>query len=185
MSEEQKIENANLVEITTDDLKPELWVRLLEEMIEGGITFGTKYPLSYLEHKLATKRDEEPLKFGIAISNINDKLLQHGYYLSAREQHDEGYIVLMEDGAEDVARAKVRRSFREMNRAREMFGGIARNPTASITDETRKRLLALEEKAANRLMLMSQPVSIVRDLMEKITRKQLKNGNSAEQKNKQ
>lgn len=148
------------VEITTDDAYPALWVRLVDEMIESGITFGTKFAMTYLADRLACK--PESIAFGIAISNINDELIESGLYLSAREQNGEGYIVLMADGAEDVARSRVRRSFREMARACKLFGGIARNPEAQITEETKQRLLKCEEKSAIRLALMRAPITSAR-----------------------
>jgi len=148
------------VEITTDDAYPALWVRLVDEMIEKGITFGTKYEMAYLVDRLACQ--PESIAFGIAISNINDELIESGLYLSAREQRGAGYIVLMADGAEEVARTRVRRSFREMARACKLFGGIARNPEAQITDDTKKRLLKCEEKAAIRLSLMRAPITTAR-----------------------
>jgi hypothetical protein len=148
------------VEITSDDAYPALWVRLVDEMIEKGITFGTKYEMAYLVDRLACQ--PESIAFGIAISNINDELIESGLYLSAREQRGAGYIVLMADGAEEVARTRVRRSFREMARACKLFGGIARNPEAQITDDTKKRLLKCEEKAAIRLSLMRAPITTAR-----------------------
>ena len=148
------------VEITSDDAYPALWVRLVDEMIEKGITFGTKYEMAYLVDRLACQ--PESIAFGIAISNINDELIESGLYLSAREQRGAGYIVLMADGAEEVARTRVRRSFREMARACKLFGGIARNPEAQITDDTKKRLLKCEEKAAIRLSLMRAPITSAR-----------------------
>jgi len=156
MSEEKEPIQAD-IEITTDDAYPALWVRLVDEMIDGGITFGTKYEMRYLCERLACHH--ESIEFGIAISNINDELIESGLYLSSREQRGEGYIVLMADGAESVARSRVRRSFREMARACKLFGGIARNPEAQITEETRQRLLKCEEKSAIRLALMRAPIT--------------------------
>ncbi len=146
--------NETELEITQDDLKPELWVRLLDEITDS-IEYGKKYPIKYLEDKLLCKADT--IKFGVNISQINDNLIQFGYYLSARDQNKEAYIVLMEDASEIVARSRVRRSFREMVRAMTLFGGIARNPKAQITEETKRRLLSNEEKAAARLSLMRHP----------------------------
>ena len=150
------------VEITTDDAYPALWVRLLDELIDSGITFGTKYSLKYFEEKLALKADT--MSFGIAIGNINDELCASGLYLSQREQLGEGYIVLKEDGAEEMARSRVRRSFREMARAAKLFGGIARNPQAEISEKTKERLLKCEEKAAMRLALMRAPIATAKKI---------------------
>jgi hypothetical protein len=49
-----------------------------------------------------------------------------------------------------------------MARACKLFGGIARNPEAQITDDTKKRLLKCEEKAAIRLSLMRAPITNAR-----------------------
>ena len=149
-------------EITNDDMYPALWVRLLDEMTATGITFGTKYEIKWLEHKLACKADS--IAFGLAISNINDEIIGSGLYLSARDQSGEGYAVLMADGAESVAASRVRRSFKEMVRACSLYGGIARNPEANISDETQRRLLANEEKCAIRLALMRKPITFKKKL---------------------
>ena len=150
------------VEITKDDCYPALWVRLFDEMIENGITFGTQYFIGYLEERLALKADS--MAFGVAIAAINDELSASGLYLSARDQGGAGYLVLLEEGAEMIAQARVRRSFREMHRAQALFGGIARNPAAKISQQTRDRLLKCEEKAAFRLALMRAPMKALKTL---------------------
>jgi len=150
------------VEITTDDCYPALWVRLFDEMIENGITFGTQYPIGYLEERLALKGDS--MAFGVAITAINDELSASGLYLSARDQGKAGYVVLLEEGAEMIAQARVRRSFREMHRAQALFGGIARNPVANISDKMRERLLKCEEKSAFRLAMMRAPMKALKTL---------------------
>lgn len=150
------------MEVTTDDLVPSLWKRLLDELIEQGITFGKQYSLAYLEQRLLCKADT--MQFGIYISHINDDLKTDGLYLSSRGQDGAGYIVLNEEDAEALACARVSRSFNEMKRAMVLFGGLARNPDANISEQTKDRLLKNEEKAATRLALMRRPIGSKRKL---------------------
>ena len=51
-----------------------------------------------------------------------------------------------------------------MHRAQALFGGIARNPDAKISQQTRDRLLKCEEKAAFRLALMRAPMKALKTL---------------------
>ena len=146
-------------EVTEREPSPSFWERTYADMIEGGITFGVKYTIEWLEQRLACSLTEQPIKFGTCISNINDELSSVGLYLSQRDQRGEGYVVLNADQAEGVANSRVVDSFRQMQRACRLFGGIARNPDAQISDATRQRLLKREEKAAIRLALMRRPLS--------------------------
>jgi hypothetical protein len=139
-------------EITSDDISPAAWTRLLGEMRSEGVTFGTFYAIERLEAALMCKSDD--IKFGIAMSHINDVLMHDGYYLSARDQQGKGYVVVEPERAEIVGDGRVKRCYREITRAIAIFAGVAHNPTAEITAEDKRRLNAKAEKNAMRLGLM-------------------------------
>lgn len=127
-------------------------------MREQGIAYNVAFAVPWLEEKLRCKADS--IEFGTAISCINDEIIEQGYYLSARDTGGREYRILPPSNTEDVADARVRRSFREMSRAMKLFGGIARNETANLDAEAKRRLESKEEKAAVRLVLMRRPVAI-------------------------
>lgn len=154
-------------EVTNDEMSPSPWERLLREMREGGLTYGTQYPVEMLENRLMCQR--ESLKFGMAMGSINRELGKEGFYLSARDQAGRFYQVATPERCEAVADSKVRASFRELVQAIALFNGIAQNPEAKRGEEDKRRLLAKAEKNAWRLAMMRKPVTCF-----KASQKQLK-----------
>lgn len=145
------------VELTSDEMSPSPWERLLREMREGGLAYGKQYPVPELEAKLLCQSDS--LKFGMAIGAINNEIMREGYYLSARDQAGKHYQIVSPERAESVADGKVRSSFRELVQAISLFNGIGQNPDAQLKAEDKRRLAAKAEKNAWRLAMMRRPVA--------------------------
>lgn len=156
--ENENNETAKVVrlELTSDELQPALWVRLMDELREGGLEYGKKYETKWLAERLAC--DPKTIQFGAGISNINDELIASGYYLSARGQFGEHYVLVPPDQFESVADSRVRKSFRELKRSIVMFNGLMHNPDAGISIDDKRRLEAKAEKNGIRLALMRRPM---------------------------
>jgi hypothetical protein len=137
-----------------------LWESCLDKIREHGIGYGVKFTTAWLESQL--KCAANTIEFGIAIANINEQLIDEGYYLTAREQKGSGYVVAQPDRAEAVADNWQRESFRCMHKSIRLTNGILSNTDAQLDADARRRLEGKAERNAIRLALMSRATSVAK-----------------------
>jgi hypothetical protein len=144
----------------TEVLRLPLWEGCLDKIRESGLAYGKHFPMAWLESEL--RCPPNTIEFGVAISNINNELLDEGYYLTAREQQGAGYVVAHPDRAESVADNWQRESFRCMAKAIRLTNGILANDAAQLDAATRRRLEKKAERNAVRLALMNRATSVAK-----------------------
>jgi hypothetical protein len=134
-----------------------LWQSCLQTIREKGMTFyGAVIESSFFEEQLSCDRNSA--EFSLRISDIRHELLQDGFYLSARGQKGEQFVIL-----QPAANAKVMNSFQRMASNALKRGVILGTNTRLdlLSEGERRRHEAILERLATRSILVSRAQQVI------------------------
>jgi hypothetical protein len=155
------------IEITDEPIKLPEWKACYEDMMEDGVDYGKTYTAEFFESRLRTTRDT--LKFGLDVSNVRTKLLEHGYYLSGRGGKGEQFVIL-----EAAANSKVMENF-QFAAANALKKGVILGTNTRVdilTDEERRKHESMLEKLAIRAALFGRRMPTLRKAMQTLPQRQ-------------
>ena len=144
----QQIEDS---ETHAEALRLPLWKNVYEQMIAEGCDYGRTYAAEFFETSLKTTRDT--MRFGLDLARIRRALEYHGFYLTARGQGGNQFIIVQPESNADKLIGYQRAAIDALKR-----GVILGTNTRldSLTDEQRRRHESTLEKLATRAALVSR-----------------------------
>lgn len=134
---------------STDLEKLPLWRSLAVKMIRDGVDYGSSYSTTFFEDGLREKRDS--MGFAWGVHEIRKVLEKHGFYLTARGQKGEQFVILPAEANADVMHAYARKAADALRRG-VILG--TQTPLSILKAEDRRRHEAMLEKLATKAVLL-------------------------------
>lgn len=128
-----------------------LWQTTLAAMRKEGIRYGQTYSMEFFELGLGANRDS--IGFGRAVSEIRRELEHDGFYLSARGQSGNGYVILYPEKASDIMLSYQAKAIDSLKRG-VILGTNTKLET--LTEAERRRHEAILARLAQRAALVGR-----------------------------
>ena len=128
-----------------------LWQTTLAAMRKEGVRYGSTYSMESFELRLGANRDSA--EFGFALAAIRRELEHDGFYLSARGQAGNGYVILPPEENADIMLGYQKTAIDCLTR-----GVILGTNTklVTLTESERRRHEALLARMAQKAALMNR-----------------------------
>lgn len=137
--------------IHTELHRAPLWQTTLATMRKEGVAYDKTYSTEWLEQRLGANSDS--VEFGFAISAIRRELEYEGFYLTARGQSGNGFVILPPEDNADVMLGYQRTAIDSLRRG-VILGTNTKLET--LTSDERRRHEAVLARLAQRAALVNR-----------------------------
>ena len=136
-------------------LRLPLWKNALEELEQNGLSYGQTIGADWFEERL--KQPRNSMRFGLDISKIRRELEHKGFYLTARGQKGNQFVILPPESNRDVMAGYQREAIDALRRG-VILGTNTRLDT--LSDADRRKHEGMLEKLAVKAALMQRSTQI-------------------------